>query len=132
MVDVLNNYVQDAISVVRLHRRPCNSDGTDHNPDERPTAFGLKRNATEKQRIRNEIKDQEKKFIDRSLYQIKETPLAPLLEPQKQMPRLACKYCAPARNVSTHSASQMLGISIIQSIERNELWFYYILLLKCL
>lgn len=101
MVDVLNNYVQEAISVVRLHRRPCNADGTDHSPDERPTLFGLKRNATEKLRLRNEQRDQEKKFNDRSLYQIKESPLPNLLtHSTKQLTRLACKYCVPSRAVS--------------------------------
>lgn len=103
MVVVLNNYVQDAISVVRLHRRPSNEDGTLHNPDERPTAFGLKRNATEKIRLRNEQQFHEKQFNDRQLYQIKESPLPNLLPySSKQITRLACKYCVPSKAVSTH------------------------------
>lgn len=101
MVVVLNNYVQDAISVVRLHRRPSNEDSTEHSPDERPTAFGLKRNATEKLRLRNEQQYHEKQFNDRQLYQIKESPL-PVLLPysSKQPTRSACKYCVPSKAVS--------------------------------
>lgn len=103
MVDVLSNYFQDAISVVRLHRRPSNEDGTEHNPDERPTAFGLKRNATEKLRLRNEQQYQEKQFNDRQLYQIKESPLPTLLPySSKQITRLACRYCVPSKAVSCH------------------------------
>lgn len=103
MIDVFNNYVQDAISVVRLHRRPSNEDGTEHIPDERPTAFGLKRNATEKLRLRNEQQYLEKQFNDRQLYQIKESPLPNLLPySSKQTTQLACKYCVPSKVVSIH------------------------------
>lgn len=70
MVDVLKSHVQDAISVIRLPGLPYNT-GTNHE-SERPTAIGLKRQATEKIRRRNEERDQEKQLIDKSLYNIKE------------------------------------------------------------
>lgn len=94
MVDVLQNYMQDAISLVRMHR-------TDTENDEHGTTdYGARRRATERQRIRNQYKEQEKQSNERSLYQIKETPLQTLHVPSKQINGLACKFCAPSNHVS--------------------------------
>lgn len=99
MVDVLQNYMQEAISVVRLPRRAKITD--QNHDDERPTAFGLRRTVTEKQRLRNQSKEQEKQYADRELYQIKESTLPSLQLPRKQSSsNLACKHCTPLKSVS--------------------------------
>lgn len=95
MVDVLQSYMQDAISLVRLHR----TDNTNHD-DHGTTDYGAKRRATEKQRLRIQYKEQEKQNFDRSLYQIKESPLQSLQLTSKPLHGLACKFCAPSTKVS--------------------------------
>lgn len=95
MVDVLQNYMQDAISLVRMHRTDA-----DNHDDHGTTDYGARRRATERQRFRHQIKEQEKQSYDRSLYEIKETPMPTLTVPSKQLNGLACQFCAPANNVS--------------------------------
>lgn len=99
MVDVLQNYMQEAISVVRLPRRARDLD-QNHEENERPTAFGLHRSTTEKQRIRIQVKEQEKVHADHLLYQIKESSLPSLPLPSKTVSNLSCRYCKPTKTVS--------------------------------
>lgn len=94
MVDVMQNYVQDAISLVRMQRTE-----TSNHDDHGTTNYGVKRRATENQRRRNHLKDEEKKSYDQSLYQIKESTLQTLQTPSKPLVGLTCKFCAPT-NVS--------------------------------
>lgn len=95
MVDVLQNYMQDAIGLVRLQRTDAN------NHDEHGTTdYGTKRRATEKQRLRNQYKNQEKESFDRSLYQIKETAIHTLPVPSNKLNGLACKTCTTSNGVS--------------------------------
>lgn len=96
MVDVLQNYMQDAISLVRMHRTDA-----DNHDEHGTTDYGARRRATERQRLRNQYKEQEKQSYDRSLYQIKESPLQTLQIPTKPFNGLACKFCAPSNSVST-------------------------------
>lgn len=95
MVDVLQNYMQDAISLVRMHRTDA-----DNHDEHGTTDYGARRRATERQRLRNQYKEQEKQSYDRSLYQIKESPLQSLTIPTKPLNGLACKFCAPSNAVS--------------------------------
>lgn len=95
MVDVLQNYMQDAISLVRMHR----TDTSNHD-DHGTTNYGTRRRATENQRRRNQLKEEEKKSYDQSLYQIKESALQKLQISSKPLSGLACKFCAPTHNVS--------------------------------
>lgn len=95
MVDVLQNYMQDAISLVRMHR----TDGSNHE-DPGTTNYGTKRRATENQRRRNQQKDEENKSFDQSLFQIKESTLQSLHIPSKPLNGLKCKFCAPSNQVS--------------------------------
>lgn len=101
MVDVLHNYMQEAMSVVRFPRRGRDLDH-DHD-DERPTASGLYRSTTEKQRTRMQAKEQEKQYADHSLYQIKESTLPPLSMPLKTVSNLSCRYCKPTKSVSYYT-----------------------------
>ncbi|XP_055323329.1 glycerol-3-phosphate acyltransferase 1, mitochondrial isoform X2 [Sitodiplosis mosellana] len=93
MVDVLQNYVQDAMSLVRLHRTDA-----DNHDEHGTTDYGARRRATERQRFRHQMKEQEKQSYDRSLYQIKETPLQPVTIPSKPLTGLSCQFCAPSNN----------------------------------
>lgn len=95
MVDVLQNYVQDAMSLVRLHRTDA-----DNHDDHGTTDYGARRRATERQRHRHQMKEQEKQSYDRSLYQIKETPQQTISIPSKPITGLSCQFCAPTNNVS--------------------------------
>lgn len=95
MVDVLQNYMQDAISLVRMQR----TDASNHD-EHGTTDYGAKRRATERQRLRNQYKEQEKQSIDRSLYQIKETSLQSLQIPSNTLNGLACKMCTTSNAVS--------------------------------
>lgn len=105
MVDVLQNYMQEAISVVRLPRRARDLD--QNQEDERPTAFGLHRSTTEKQRIRIQAKEQDKQFADHLLYQIKESTLPSLPLLPKTVSNLSCRYCKPTKTVcESHSLTQ--------------------------
>lgn len=99
MVDVLQNYMQEAISVVRLPRRARDLD--QHHDDERPTAYGLHRTTTEKQRIHHQNKELDKQYADHILYQIKESPMPSMQLPSKSPMNLSCKYCKPTKTVST-------------------------------
>lgn len=97
MVDVLQSYMQEAISVVRLPRRTRDLD--DNHDDERPTAFGLHRNANERQRIRQQAKEQDKRHAEQQLYQMKEGLLPSLELPPKSVSNLSCRYCKPKKQV---------------------------------
>lgn len=102
MVDVLQNYMQEAISLVRTHR----TDAVNHE-DHGTTNFGTRRRATENQRRRNQLKEDEKKSFDQSLYQIKESTLQTLQVPSKPLNELTCEFCttttiAPTNDVSAN------------------------------
>lgn len=97
MVDVLQNYMQDAISLVRLQRTD-----NDNHDNHGITDYIARRRATEKQRRRNQNKEQEKQSHDRSLYQLKESTMHPLQVSSKPLNGLACKFCSPSTNVSFH------------------------------
>lgn len=99
MVDVLQTYMQDAISLVRLHR----AETSNHDSNHGTTDYGTKLRATEKQRLRNQYKEQEKDALDRSLYQVKETKSPTLQLPTKRLNGLACKFCAPMSSVSVQA-----------------------------
>lgn len=75
MVDILKSHIQDAI--IRLPGLPYNVGGNHEN--ERPTAVGLKRFATEGLRRRNAERDQETDSMKRSLYDIKDTQTQDLI-----------------------------------------------------
>lgn len=96
MVDVLQNYMQDAISLVRMQR----TDASNHD-EHGTTDYGAKRRATEKQRLRNQFKEQERQSFDRSLYQIKETTMHALQIPSKKLNGLACTTCTTSNGVSS-------------------------------
>lgn len=96
MVDVLQHYMQDALSLVRLHRADA-SNHTDHHVS---TVYGARRRATEKQRERIQQKEHEKELLDRSLYHVKETPAPTIQIPSNPKHGLACKTCAPLDSVS--------------------------------
>lgn len=100
MVDVLQNYMQEAISVVRLPRRVRDLD--EDEDDERPTAFGLHRNVTERQRLRQEVKEQDKRNAEQQLYQVKESTLPSLDLPVKSVSNLSCRYCKPKKQVNSN------------------------------
>lgn len=96
MVDVLQTYMQDAISLVRLHR----AESGNHDGNHGTTDYGTKLRANEKQRQRNQHKEQEKDALDRSLYQVKESKSPALQIPSKSLNGLACQFCAPMNSVS--------------------------------
>lgn len=96
MVDVLQTYMQDAISLVRLHR----TETSNHDSNHGTTDYGTKLRATEKQRLRNQYKEQEKDALDRSLYQVKDSKAPTLQLPSKPLNGLACQFCAPMSSVS--------------------------------
>lgn len=111
MVDVLQNYMQDAISLVRMHRTDA-----DNHDEHSTTDYGARRRATERQRLRNQYKEQEKQSYDRSLYQIKESPLQSLQIPPKPLSGLACKFCAPSNSVSSFVFSVYFFVPVIDDI----------------
>lgn len=90
MVDVLQNYMQDAIGLVRLQR----TDNNDHD-DHGTTDYGIRLRANKKQRLRHQMKEQEKLSHDQSLYHPKESPLHNLPIASKPINGLACKTCSP-------------------------------------
>ncbi|XP_031639080.1 glycerol-3-phosphate acyltransferase 1, mitochondrial isoform X2 [Contarinia nasturtii] len=94
MVDVMQTYMQDAISLVRMHRTETDN----HDDHGTTTDYGARRRATERQRIRIQNKEQEKQSFDRSLYQIKETPMQTLQVQSKKLNGLACDFCSPSNN----------------------------------
>lgn len=95
MVDVLQNYMQDAISLVRMQR----TDASNHD-EHGTTDYGAKRRANEKQRLRHQYNEQEKQSFDRSLYQIKDTSLQTLQIPTSALNGLARKECIKPNCVS--------------------------------
>lgn len=109
MVDVLQTYMQDAISLVRLHR----AETSNHDSNHGTTDYGTKLRATEKQRLRNQYKEQEKDALDRSLYQVKETKSPTLQLPTKRLNGLACKFCAPMSSVSVQAIGAFFLFFII-------------------
>lgn len=96
MVDVLQTYMQDTISLMRLHRPETG----EHDGNHGITDYGTRLRATEKQRIRNQKKELEKDALDRLLYQVKESKSPTLPIPSKTLTGLACQFCAPMNSVS--------------------------------
>lgn len=102
MVDVMQTYMQDAISLVRMHRTD-----TDNHDDHGPTTdYGARRRATERQRMRIQNKEQEKQSLNQSLYQIKETTFQALEVPSQKLNGLTCDSCSPPNTVSTNIISK--------------------------
>lgn len=96
MVDILQNYMQDAISLVRAHRPDNGHD------DHGTTNFGTQRRATEFSRRKIQTKKDEEKAISQSLFQIKESTLQTVQIPVKPLNGLTCKTCisSTTNNVS--------------------------------
>lgn len=108
MVDVLQTYMQDAMSLVRLHRAETGN----HDGNHGITDYGTKLRATEKQRLRNQYKEQEKDALDRLLYHVKESKASTLQVPQKSLKGLACQFCAPMNSVSVLSICLLSKLNV--------------------